>query len=223
MAVGVVGQPSDADTATFADVRLSILLIIALGTCMLFVAIFLYGLGDTVAAYERYLLPLPPISVAAYMYALNRMSLPQHGAGGIRAGLRDLVTETLVGVASFLLVTTLILRGLFTLPDEMQGGFMIMASMGAAILVVGIALYLGVQRIGPYYRYLKLLPPLSVASYIYVLNTMNADVFGDDVSLGRSVGDLLAQTAIGTLAFFSIAMLVLVGLAGLSRATGEHE
>ena len=73
---------------------------------MFIVGLILYTNATRVAPYMRYLLPLPPISVAAYIYVLNIVSLKSDRAFNIG---KDLLLETVIGTVSFLLITLLLL------------------------------------------------------------------------------------------------------------------
>ena len=81
----------------------------------------------------------------------------------------------------------------------------IITSMGLAMFLVGLFLYFNASRIAPYMRYLLPLPPIAVAAYIYVLNVVSAQG-------GRALDistDLLIETAIGTVSFLLITVLLL--------------
>ena len=73
-------------------VRTNLLLIALKGGAMLIVGAVLYGMAARLRSYGRFLLPLPPISVGAYIYVLNKVNLPEalvgpgfsHGNGGRR-------------------------------------------------------------------------------------------------------------------------------------------
>lgn len=86
--------------------RTNLIIITSMGLAMFLVGLFLYFNASRIAPYMRYLLPLPPISVAAYIYVLNVV-----GAKGTRALdiSKDLLIETVIGTVSFVLITVLLL------------------------------------------------------------------------------------------------------------------
>ncbi len=89
--------------------------------------------------------------------------------------------------------------------EAVRNNLIIIASMGFAMFLVGLILYSNATRIAPYMRYLLPLPPISVAAYIYVLNIVGAE--GDrTLNIGQ---DLLMETAIGTISFVLITLLLL--------------
>ncbi|MDJ0718892.1 MAG: hypothetical protein QNJ54_32470 [Prochloraceae cyanobacterium] len=86
--------------------RTNLIIITSMGLAMFLLGLFLYFNASRIAPYMRYLLPLPPISVAAYIYVLNVV-----GAKGDRALniSKDLLVETVIGTVSFVLITVLLL------------------------------------------------------------------------------------------------------------------
>ena len=89
--------------------------------------------------------------------------------------------------------------------EAVRNNLIIIASMGFAMFVVGLILYSNATRVAPYMRYLLPLPPIAVAAYIYVLNIVGAE--GDrTLNIGQ---DLLMETAIGTISFVLITLLLL--------------
>ena len=89
-----------------------ILLIVALGGAMFILGMVLFVFAEQVAPYMRLLLPLPPISVAAYIYVLNKLNITPEDPtvpGKRRALLADVLTETAVGVIVFLALSLLML------------------------------------------------------------------------------------------------------------------
>ncbi len=87
-------------------VRNNLIIITSMGFAMFAVGLILYTNASCVAPYMRYLLPLPPIAVAAYIYVLNVVSFKGDRAFNIG---QDLLMETLIGMVSFLLITLLLL------------------------------------------------------------------------------------------------------------------
>ena len=89
--------------------------------------------------------------------------------------------------------------------ETVRNNLIIIASMGFAMFAVGLILYTNATRVAPYMRYLLPLPPISVAAYIYVLNIVGKE--GDrTLNIGQ---DLLIETAIGTISFVLITLLLL--------------
>ena len=86
-----------------------------------------------------------------------------------------------------------------------RNNLIVIASMGFAMFIVGLILYSNASRVAPYMRYLLPLPPIAVAAYIYVLNVVGAQ--GDrTLNIGQ---DLFMETAIGTISFVLITLLLL--------------
>ena len=94
-----------------------------------------------------------------------------------------------------------------------RNNLIVITSMGFAMFIVGLILYTNATRVAPYMRYLLPLPPISVAAYIYVLN-----IVGNESDLAEirvavrtlNIGqDLLIETAIGTISFVLITLLLL--------------
>ena len=77
-----------------------------MGFAMFIVGLILYTNAARIAPYMRYLLPLPPISVAAYIYVLNVVGAKSDPAFNIG---KDLLLETVIGTVSFVLITLLLL------------------------------------------------------------------------------------------------------------------
>ena len=86
--------------------RTNLIIITSMGLAMFLVGLFFSANASRIAPYMRYLLPLPPIAVAAYIYVLNVI-----GAKGDRVLdiIKDLLIETVVGTFSFVLITVLLL------------------------------------------------------------------------------------------------------------------
>ena len=87
-------------------VRNNLIVIASLGFAMFVIGLILYSNASRVAPFMRYLLPLPPIAVAAYIYVLNIVGAIEHGTLNIG---KDLLMETVIGTVSFILITVLLL------------------------------------------------------------------------------------------------------------------
>ena len=70
-----------------------------MGGAMLIVGAVLYGMADRLRSYGRFLLTLPPISVGAYIYVLNKVNLPEALVGP--ANLKDFLMQAVVGAGFF--------------------------------------------------------------------------------------------------------------------------
>ena len=193
--------------------KTNLLLIAMMGGAMLIVGIVLYLLADPVSPYMRFLLPLPPISVAAYIYVQNKVALPESSKEPVQVAVKDLLTETVFGTILFAIIAGLLLFGFAVLPetvyrDPVRTNLLLIALMGGAMLIVGAVLYALAARLAPYGRFLLPLPPISVAAYIYVLNKVNlpAPLVGE-----ANLQDFLTETVIGATFFFIISVLILRG------------
>ena len=93
-------------------VRNNLIVIASMGFAMFIVGLILYTNTSRVAPYMRYLLPLPPISVAAYIYVLNIVGAREGSTLNIG---KDLLMETFIGTVCFLLITWLILAQYYIL------------------------------------------------------------------------------------------------------------
>ncbi len=200
--------------------RTSLLLITLMGVVMLLIGIGLYLAADHVASLMRFLLPLPPISVAAYIYVLNKVNAPR-GPGAEEPTTIDLLKETVIGTLAFLAITGLILLGFAVLPetlsrDAVRTNLLLITLMGGAMLIVGASLYSMADRVSPYGRYLLPLPPISVGAYIYVLNKVNLP---EPLVGAVNVFDLLLETLLGATAFFVISALILGAVSLWTAAT----
>lgn len=89
---------------TLDATRTNLLIVMAMGVAMFVLGLLLYLNGTRIAPYMRYLLPMPPIAVAAYIYVLNAVN-----AKGGPLTLKDMVLETAIGTAVFVLITGLLL------------------------------------------------------------------------------------------------------------------
>ena len=87
-------------------VRNNLIVIASMGFAMFAIGLILYSNASRIAPFMRYLLPLPPIAVAAYIYVLNIVGTIEHGTLNIG---KDLLMETVIGTVSFVLVTVLLL------------------------------------------------------------------------------------------------------------------
>ena len=87
-------------------VRNNLIVIASMGFAMFIIGLILYSNVSRIAPFMRYLLPLPPIAVAAYIYVLNVVSSIEDGTLNIG---KDLLMETLIGTVSFILITVLLL------------------------------------------------------------------------------------------------------------------
>ncbi len=109
--------------------------------------------------------------------------------------------------------------------DSVRTNLLLITLMGGAMLIVGAALYAMADRVAPYGRFLLPLPPISVGSYIYVLNKVNLP---ESLVGPAGIIDLLTETLLGATAFFVIAALILwafsisISAAGDSRASATN-
>lgn len=86
----------DRQATVQETIQPKILLVVAMGGALFIVGMVLLVFAEHVAAYMRFLLPFPPISVAAYIYVLNRMSETDALAGPstLQADVRHLLLQT---------------------------------------------------------------------------------------------------------------------------------
>ncbi len=184
-----------------------------MGAAMLTVGTVLYLFADQVFNYMRFLLPLPPISVAAYIYVQNKVGLPETSSETAKATLKDLLAGTAIGTLLFVSIAGLLLVGFAVLPetlysDTVRTNLLLIALMGGAMLIVGAVLYGIAARLRPYGRFLLPLPPISVGAYIYVLNKVNLP----EALVGQAnLKDFLIETVVGGVFFFIISALILRG------------
>lgn len=87
-------------------VRNNLIVIASMGFAMFVIGVILYSNASRIAPFMRYLLPLPPIAVAAYIYVLNIVGAIEGGTLNIG---KDLLMEAVIGTVSFILVTVLLL------------------------------------------------------------------------------------------------------------------
>ena len=105
--------------------------------------------------------------------------------------------------------------------DEFKTTVLLIAMMGLAMFVVGAVLYVFADKVSAFGYLLLPLPPIAVASYIY-LNTWLGD--NDVASLkGAALLDklreILIQTLVGGFLFVAITFLILAGLVLFARLT----
>lgn len=210
------------------DIKPKILLITAAGAAMFIVGMLLLAFTEQVEPYLRFLLPLPPLSVAAYIYLLNKLAITRSDPtvpGKRQALVMDVLTETVVGTLVFVVLSLLIIAVLHTVPggirsDLVREKILLIAIMGVAMFVVGVGLYLLAERVAPHWRFLLVLPPISVASYIYVLNRLGeTDALAGALTFGGDVTDLLLQTVIGTAAYLFIVFLMMRAFSVATRVS----
>ena len=208
------------------DIRPKILLITAMGAAMFIVGMALFAFTEQVEPYMRFLLPLPPLSVAAYIYMLNKLAITRSDPtvpGKRQALVMDVLTETVVGTLVFVVLSLLIIAVLHTVPgsirsDLVRENILLIAIMGVAMFVAGVGLYLLAGRVAPHWRFLLPLPPISVAAYIYVLNRMGeTDALAGALTFGEDVMDLLLQTVIGTASFLVVVFLMMLAFSVATR------
>ncbi len=87
----------------------NILTIAFFGVVTALMGICLYFFRDSVAPYMRFLLPIPPIGVAAYVFVFNMFRNYESGlpnAGGL---FREIFTATLTSTAIFLVFSLLLI------------------------------------------------------------------------------------------------------------------
>jgi len=184
-----------------------------MGGAMLIVGTVLYLLAGPVSNYMRFLLPLPPISVAAYIYVQNKIGLPESSSETPKATLKDLLVGTAFGTLLFVSIAGLLLVGFAILPetlysDTVRANLLLIALMGGAMLILGAVLYGMAARLVSYGRFLLPLPPISVGAYIYVLNKVNLQeaLVGSD-----NLVDIAIEIVVGAVFFFIISALMLQG------------
>ena len=180
---------------------------------MLIVGTVLYLLAGPVSNYMRFLLPLPPISVAAYIYVQNKIGLPETSSETPKATLKDLLVGTAFGTLLFVSIAGFLLAGFAVLPetlysDTVRANLLLIALMGGAMLILGAVLYGMAARLMSYGRFLLPLPPISVGAYIYVLNKVNLPeaLVGPD-----NLVDIVIEMVVGAVFFFIISALMLRG------------
>ena len=208
------------------DIKPKILLITAAGAAMFIVGMALFAFIEHVEPYLRFLLLLPPLSVAAYIYILSKLAITRSDPtvpGKRQALVMDVLTETAVGTVVFVVLSLLIIAVLHTVPgsirsDLVREKILLIAIMGVAMFVAGVGLYLLAERVAPHWRFLLPVPPISVAAYIYVLNRVGeTDALTGTLTFGEDVMDLLLQTVIGTASFLVVVFLMLLAFSVATR------
>ena len=87
-------------------VRNNLIVIASMGFSMFAIGLILYKYSALVSPYMRYLLPLPPISVAAYIYVLDIVK--DNGNRTLNVA-QDLLMQTFIGTLSFVLIVLMLL------------------------------------------------------------------------------------------------------------------
>lgn len=87
-------------------VRNNLIVIASMGFSMFSIGVILYTKSAWVSPYIRYLLPLPPIAVAAYIYVLDMVK--RNGNPTLNV-IQDLLIQTFVGSMSFVLIVLMLL------------------------------------------------------------------------------------------------------------------
>ena len=102
--------------------------------------------------------------------------------------------------------------------EDIRPKILLITAMGAAMFIVGMALFAFTEQVEPYMRFLLPLPPLSVAAYIYMLNRMGeTDALAGALTFGEDVMDLLLQTVIGTASFLVVVFLMMLAFSVATR------
>ena len=97
---------------------------------------------------------------------------------------------------------------------EIKTNLLMIAMMGFAMFVVGMVLYACAGKISAFGYLLLPLPPIAVASYVYLSNWLvDNDVASlRGAALLTKLKEVLLQTLVGGLSFVAITLLVLAGL-----------
>ena len=98
--------------------------------------------------------------------------------------------------------------------DEFKTTVLLIAMMGLAMFVVGIVLYAFAEKISAFGYLLLPLPPIAVASYIYLNNWLvDNDVSSlKGTALVHKLWEVLIQTLVGGVLFIATTFLILAGL-----------
>ena len=98
--------------------------------------------------------------------------------------------------------------------DEFKTTVLLIAMMGLAMFVVGIVLYAFAEKISAFGYLLLPLPPIAVASYIYLNNWLvDNDVSSlKGAALVYKLWEVLIQTLVGGVLFIATTFLILAGL-----------
>ena len=89
--------------------KLNILAIAGFGILVTILGLALYFFQDAVAEYVRFLLPIPPLAVAAYVFVINMF---RQYAGKMPENNLELVKELLTGIGIAALIFGLLSLGL---------------------------------------------------------------------------------------------------------------
>ena len=87
-------------------VRNNLIVISSMGFTMFSIGLILYKHSALVSPYMRYLLPLPPISVAAYIYVLDIVKGNENRTFNVA---QDLLMQTFIGTISFALIVLMLI------------------------------------------------------------------------------------------------------------------
>ncbi|ESA33931.1 hypothetical protein N836_01325 [Leptolyngbya sp. Heron Island J] len=93
-------------TTQIETVRNNLIVIASMGFTIFAIGLILYKYSALVSPYMRYLLPLPPISVAAYIYVLDIVKGNENRTLNI---VQDLLMQIFIGTLSFTLVALMLL------------------------------------------------------------------------------------------------------------------
>ena len=98
--------------------------------------------------------------------------------------------------------------------SDFKTSVLLLAMLGVAIVVVGMTLYALSSRIAGLGYLLLPIPPIAVASYIYVTNWMaNNDLASlKGGELHAKLQEVFLQTLVGGLIFIVITVLIMLGL-----------
>ena len=94
------------------EIKETTLLLTGMGIAMAIVGTLLYVNAHRLGDHAHLLIPLPPISVAAYVYAVSRFGPLLSGnvsAATLTQTLKDLIAEFFVGGLAFLIISAILL------------------------------------------------------------------------------------------------------------------
>lgn len=107
---------------------------------------------------------------------------------------------------------------------DMKAFPLLIAMMGLALIIVGGVLYFLTDRIADRGYLLLPLPPIAVASYVYVSHWLASNdpsqLRGAEL-LGK-FGQVLVQTVVGGVCFVAITLLMLAGLLAWHSVSGSR-
>ena len=105
--------------------------------------------------------------------------------------------------------------------DEFKTSVLLIAMMGLAMFVVGAVLYVFAAKVSAFGYLLLPLPPIAVASFIYLNNWLvDNDVSSlKGAALVTKLTEVLIQTLVGGFLFVAITFLILAGLVLFGRLT----